>query len=78
MLENDFTHNSSSVFHGIGSNASKPRVHGLLLHNRKLQNTELQLLYERQTLPRSRLCSFVSTVLLEGNAGIVFSHLWKC
>ena len=55
---------------GLGPVAAKPRVHGLLLHNRKLQNTELQLLYERKALPRSRLCRFVSTLLLESNAGI--------
>lgn len=63
---------------GIGSNAAKPRVYGLLLHNRKLQNTELHLLYERKALPRSCLCGFLSTLLLESNAGIGFSHLWQC
>ena len=75
LLENDFP---NSVLPGIDPNATKPRVHGLLLHNRKLQNTELQLLYERQALPRPRLCSFVSTLLLEGNAGIGFSHRLQC
>lgn len=52
-----------------GSDAKKPRVCSLLLHNWELQNSGLWLLHEGQALQRPCLCCLFFTLLLESNAG---------
>lgn len=41
----------------------------MLLHNRELQNSRLQLLHQHNILQRLGLCSFFPTLLLESFAG---------